>query len=344
MSDVLVIDGSQGEGGGQMLRTSLALSMITGIPVRLENIRARRSKPGLLRQHLTATRAAGAISSATMRGAQLRSTTLDFEPGPITPGTYEFAVGTAGSAGLVFQTVLPALMIASGPSSLTLSGGTHNDRAPSFDYIARAFAPQLAKLGPALSLSLLHHGFYPAGGGSFTADIVPCAQEKLQRISLLERGEQLGMRAVAVVANLPEHVARRELEELRQLLSLPQDALRAEVVEGHGPGNAAWLEVEYEHVTELFTAFGRKGRPAEMVSQDVVDEAKGYLATSAPVGEHLADQLLLPMALAGHGEIVCTAPSQHTLTQIEVIEKFLPVEFLVERREQDRSWKIVVES
>lgn len=344
MAEMMLIDGSTGEGGGQVLRTSLALSMLTGIPVTIDKIRANRSKDGLLRQHLTATRAAVEICGAEVVGDKLRSRRLEFIPGEIKAGEYAFAVGTAGSAGLVLQTVLPALMVGEQTSTLTLEGGTHNPNSPSFHFLERVFAPRLAEFGPTLSLELHQHGFYPAGGGRFRAVIDPKPRDAFEEVSILERGEQTEGTATALVANLPEHVGNRELGEVSRLMNWPHDQLEVRDVSGPGPGNVVWIELVFERLTEMFTAFGRKGRPAEQVGQDAVDEARSYLSSTAPVGEHLADQLLLPMALAGKGEIVCTAPSMHTTTQIEIIEKFLPVEFIVERLEGDRSWKIVVES
>lgn len=344
MAEMMLIDGSTGEGGGQVLRTSLALSMITGIPVTIEKIRANRGKDGLLRQHLTATRAAKEISGATVEGDELRSRKLVFTPGEVKPGEYSFAVGTAGSAGLVLQTVLPALMLGEQSSTLALEGGTHNPNSPSYHFLERVFAPRLAEFGPTLSLEIEQHGFYPAGGGRFRAVIAPKQASEFNEVSILERGEQLEGGATALVANLPEHVGNRELGEVSRLMNWPHDQLEVRSVKGPGPGNVVWIELVFERLTEMFTAFGRKGRPAEQVGQDAVDDVRSYLSTSAPVGEYLADQLLLPMALAGKGQIICTAPSMHTTTQIEIIEKFLPVEFVVERLEQDRSWKIMVES
>src|SRR5437867_958993 len=162
---MLLIDGSQGEGGGQILRTALGLSLVTGTPIRIEKIRAGRAKPGLLRQHLTAVNAATAIGAVDVEGATLGSQELTFRPGTVKPGEYRFAVGTAGSTGLVLQTVLPPLLTAPGPSTLTLEGGTHNPTAPPFDFLARAFLPLISRMGPSATARLERPGFYPAGGG-----------------------------------------------------------------------------------------------------------------------------------------------------------------------------------
>ena len=184
---MIVIDGSAGEGGGQILRSSLALSLVTGKPFRIENIRAGRTKPGLLRQHLTALAAATQIGKAKVEGAVLGSKIVSFTPRGVTPGDYHFAVGTAGSATLVLQTVLPALMLASGPSTLVLEGGTHNPSAPPFDFISKAFLPILNRMGPCIKVELERYGFYPAGGGRFRVSINPAAQ--LSPIDLLTCGE-----------------------------------------------------------------------------------------------------------------------------------------------------------
>src|SRR6185503_15943515 len=190
---MITIDGSQGEGGGQILRTSLTLSLVTGQPFRLENIRAGRQKPGLLRQHLTAVEAARTVGTAEVNGATPGSRTLEFRPGTVTPGNYRFAVGTAGSATLVLQTILPPLLTASGVSTLTLEGGTHNPYAPPFDFLARCFVPLIQRMGPRIDLEMGRPGFYPAGGGKFQARIEPV--KRLARFDLMTRGEILQQRA-----------------------------------------------------------------------------------------------------------------------------------------------------
>ena len=208
MSDWITIDGSEGEGGGQILRTALALSLVTGRPFRIDGIRAGRRKPGLMRQHLTAVQGAAQVSGARVSGGDLGSRTLSFEPSQVRGGEYRLAVGTAGSATLVLQTVLPALLLAREPSRLTLEGGTHNPYAPPFDFLARTFLPILRRMGASIDVRLEMHGFYPAGGGRFAVAIEPCAA--LGRLSLLERGATR-VTARAIVASLPETIAKREL-------------------------------------------------------------------------------------------------------------------------------------
>lgn len=207
---MIVIDGSLGEGGGQVLRTALSLSMVTGKPFRIEKIRAGREKSGLLRQHLAAVLAAKDVGQADVDGAVLSSTSLSFKPKSIQPGEYHFVVGTAGSGTLVMQTVLPALMIASAPSRLVIEGGTHNMAAPPFDFVEKCFLPQIERMGPKVQVNLERYGFYPAGGGRFTVEIEP--ERKLTPLSLGDRGETQAPIVHALVSNLNPKIALRELE------------------------------------------------------------------------------------------------------------------------------------
>ncbi len=337
---MITVDGSQGEGGGQILRTSLALSLVTGQAFRMERIRAKRQKPGLLKQHLAAVEAAKTVGCADVEGAALSSQTLEFRPGPLTPGNYRFAVGTAGSATLVLQTVLPALLTASGRSTLTLEGGTHNPMAPPFDFLARCFMPLIHRMGPSVELELRRHGFFPAGGGRFHARIEP--SKKLSRFDLLERGSIRSRRARILVSKLPEHVGQRELAVVRDELRWREDECAIEPVQYPvGPGNAVVLAIEAEHVTEVFTGFGERGRPAEEVAKSAVEAAKAWLDAGVPVDEHLADQLLIPMALAGGGSFRTTKPSLHTTTNAEVIQRFLPVP-IRHQQETELAWRVTV--
>lgn len=203
----LIIDGSQGEGGGQVLRTSLALSMVTGRPFRIEGIRAGRANPGLLRQHLTGVRAAAEISGAKVQGAELGSKQLTFEPGEVRAGDYQFSIGTAGSTTLVLQTILPALLAAKGRSTMVLEGGTHNPAAPPFDFLQRVFLPLVNRMGPRVSVELERHGFFPAGGGCFRVVVDPV--EKLQPLELLTRGEIRRRTCRVLLSNLPRTIAKR---------------------------------------------------------------------------------------------------------------------------------------
>ena len=335
---MITIDGSQGEGGGQILRTSLGLSLVTGQAVRIEKIRAKRSKPGLLRQHLTALQAAAAIGQAEITGDFLGARELTFKPNGVHSDDYHFAVGTAGSTSLVLQTVLPALMLADGPTTLTLEGGTHNPFAPPFPFLEKAFLPLVNRMGPQVEAELVRAGFYPAGGGRVVYRVTPT--EKLQPLELHERGAIHTRQATAFVVNLPEHIAERELKIVGRKLSWEADWLQTVVhrVNG-GPGNVITIEIASDNVTEVFTAFGEKGRTAETVAEEAVKQARRYLAGAAVAGEYLTDQLLLPMALAGGGTFTTSALSQHTLTNIETIKKFLDVTININET-ASRLWRV----
>jgi len=327
---MITIDGSQGEGGGQVLRSSLALALVTGRPFTIAGIRAKRAKPGLMRQHLTAVNAATEIGQATVTGATLRSTELTFEPGEVRPGEYHFAVGTAGSATLVLQTILPALVCAAGPSVLRLEGGTHNPWAPPFDFLAKSFLPLVNRMGPTVEAKLVRPGFYPAGGGEFNVTIAPVAE--LSPIELIERGETKRVTATAKVAHLPRNIAERELRIIGRKLGLTgADLVVEEVAGSRGPGNVVTIEVECEHLTEVFTGFGERQIRAETVAERATQEARRYLSKGAAVGEYLTDQLLIPLALAGGGAFRALGLSRHAQTNIEVIEKFLDVKFEIDR-------------
>lgn len=323
------IDGSIGEGGGQILRSSLSLALVTGQPCRVTAIRAGRRKPGLLRQHLTAVKAALEISDGVVDGAEPGSRELVFRPGPVRPGEYRFAVGTAGSATLVLQTILPALLLASGPSRLVLEGGTHNPLAPPFDFLTDTFLPQLARFGARVTARLDRPGFYPAGGGRFEVEIEPAP--RLQEIELLERGSDRGRVALVHLAALPQHIAQRGFERLRERLGWAESAcqLISHAAE-RGPGFALLAQVASEHVTETFSAFGERGLKTEALADQLAEQVRRYLAATAPVGEHLADQLLLPLALAGRGAFRTTGLSLHARTNLDVIAKFLPVAWKIE--------------
>ena len=331
---MITIDGSFGEGGGQILRSSLALSLCTGKPFHIEGIRAGRKRPGLMRQHLTAVEAAAEVGRADVRGTEIGSMELVFEPGEVVPGEYRFAVGTAGSATLVLQTVLPALLTGAQSSRLVLEGGTHNPSAPPYDFLARAFLPIVERLGPSIISQFHRPGFFPAGGGKFEVTIEPVA--KLKRIDLPERGKTIRKHARAVVSALPRHIAERELRVIGSKMSLDRKSLEVEeVANPRGPGNIVLIEVESECVTEVFCSFGRKGTRAEDVAREAAREALDYLSAEAPVGEHLADQLLLPMALAGAGSFRATALTEHTKTNLEVLKTFLEVEITAEQLPRD---------
>ena len=343
-AEMITIDGSQGEGGGQIVRTSIGLSAVSGKAIRIERIRAGREKPGLMRQHLTAMKAAAEICDAEMIGAELQSQTLQFQPGPVRPGSYEFRVGTAGSATLVLQTVLPALIQAEAPSEIVIEGGTHNQWAPPFDYLQRVFLPLLNRMGPAVEASLERYGFFPAGGGRIHVTIQPA--KMLTGLNLLERGEAVSKSARILISNLPLNIAEREAERLARRLNLQPNEISIDPITAHGPGNLVFAELAYENVTELATGFGRVGTSAEHVAEETVQQIREYLKSPAPVGEYLADQILLPLAMsAAQPYIVRTKRggsfrthklSRHTTTHIDLLRTLLPVQIEVTELESDR--------
>jgi RNA 3'-terminal phosphate cyclase (ATP) len=317
--------------------------MATGVPVTLERVRAGRARPGLKRQHLTCVRAAAQVCGARVEGDEVGSGRVVFEPGEVTPGEYRFEIGTAGSTALVLQSVLPALMCAPGPSVVTITGGTFNPLAPPFPFLERAFAPALAAFGPGVALEHPAAGFYPAGGGELVARVTPVPRGEMTPAAFTERGELVEVELRAAVANLPRRIAEREVAVAREALGLAERDAEIVTLDGPGPGNAVWVVVTHTRMTEVFSAIGEKRKPAERVAEEVAREVSAYLDSGAAVGEHLADQLLIPMALAGGGEMVCTTPSLHTRTQAEIIEKFIEVEFSFEELAADR-WRVVCEA
>jgi RNA 3'-terminal phosphate cyclase (ATP) len=336
--ELLTLDGRMGEGGGQVLRSALSLAVALGRPVRVEHVRGGRAKPGLLRQHLTALRAAAAISGGAIEGDELGSAEVVLRPGSVRRGSYELGVGSAGSALLVLQTVLPPLFLADGPSTLVLEGGTHNPLAPPFEFLRDAFAPLLARAGAGLALELERPGFHPAGGGRLRAVVTPATTP--QPLELLERGAERARRAEIALAHLPREIAEREWNVLaRELPGLAR--VDRELASSVGPGNCVSIHLEFEHATEVVTAFGERRVGAERVAQRAASEARRYLRASAPVGEHLADQLMLPLALLAGGRYRTFAPSPHARTNAEVVNAFLPGAVSFEERAQD-DWIVVV--
>lgn len=328
MTERIEIDGSHGEGGGQIVRSSLALSLLTGRPVTIERIRAGREKPGLQRQHLAAVDAAVAVSGGEARGAALGASSITFHPGSVCGGEYTFRVGTAGSTTLVLQTVLPALLLAPTPSRLILEGGTHNPWAPPYDFLARAYLPLINQLGPHVTLQLSEYGFYPAGGGRITIDIQPAS--RLLGLELLTRGEFRHRRVVVLLARLPAHIAEREASAIIEPLGWSPEDVEVCRVSSRGPGNVVFAEWSSGAVCEVFTGFGRIGTRAEEVGREVVAQVESYLATDVPVGPYLADQLLLPLGVAawqGHPSVFrTTSLSLHSTTHRDIVQRFLDIE------------------
>ena len=330
MTDPVVLDGREGEGGGQVLRSALALSLASGRPFVLENVRARRDRPGLLRQHLTGLRLAAEIGDAELTGAAVGSKRVAFTPRVLRPGRYHAQVGTAGSTMLVLSTVLPALLTGTEATVLDVEGGTHAKGAPCFEFVHDVLLPVLEGTGVRLELELVRHGFYPAGGGRVRLHVQPTTSPRA--IERLERGRLQSTQALAIVSQLPRHIAERKLEDVRRRLGWEEKDRRVEVVEGGaGPGNAVVLTVRHAHATNVIAAYGAVGVSAERVATKACREAQAWLAADVPVGTWLADQLLVPLALGAGGRFRTQPLSLHARTNIDVVHAFLgPVIEVVE--------------
>lgn len=331
---MIEIDGSEGEGGGQILRSSLSLSALTGQPVTIERVRARRSRPGLMRQHLTCVRAAAQVCDARVEGAELGSQRVVFRPGEVRGGTFTFSVGTAGSSVLVAQTVLPPLLFgARRPSRIRFEGGTHNPMAPTFEYFDQTFLGALRPLGVAADAALESVGFYPVGGGAWTLDVRPVSS--LEALFWLHRGP-IELSAHAFVQKLPFDIVERELAACRDALMLDAVALKPwQPPPGPGYGNAMWIRCAMRRGSALFTALGRRDRPAEQVAADALAAFRRFAAADVPVDEHLADQLLLPLALGAGGTFRTLEPTPHTRSNARVIEAFGVAQVEIEDERDD---------
>jgi RNA 3'-terminal phosphate cyclase (ATP) len=327
---MILIDGSEGEGGGQIVRNCCALSLVTGEPFRIVNIRGKRSKPGLMRQHVTAIEAACAISGSAAEGLAVGATDFVFRPGQVKPGNYAFAVGTAGSTSLVLQTILTPLALADGPSRLTLEGGTHNIQAPPFDFLVRVFLPILSRMGPRVEARLIRHGFYPRGGGRIEIEIWPAP---FRPIELFDRGDLHAVSARAVFSAVPFAIADRILASARAALpDWPHEAFAVrQLPADEGPGIILLLEAEYDAATEIVSGFGQIGVRAEELAAKAAMRMAGFLASRAFAGPCLADQLILPFALAGGGAFTTVRPTPHTLTAAAIMERFTGRRLVVER-------------
>jgi RNA 3'-terminal phosphate cyclase (ATP) len=329
---MIEIDGSAGEGGGQILRNSCAWSLLTGRPFHITNIRGKRPKPGLLRQHLTSIEAACAISGAQCEGLGMGAHEITFHPGKAKGGDYRFAVGTAGSTGLVLQAILMPLALADAPSHLVLEGGTHADHAPPFDFLDRVLFPILNRMGPQISARIIRHGFYPRGGGRIEVDITPAP---LRPLGHLERGEERGYGGRAVFGGLPFEIAKRMLTQVKQELpDWDDDALSVrQLPDDQGPGVILMIEARFDGVTELISGFGKHGVRAESLAKTAVNRLEGYRKSGTFAGPYLADQLVLPFFLAGGGSYSTVKPSQHTLSALEIAQRFTGRDYSLTQRE-----------
>jgi RNA 3'-phosphate cyclase len=336
---VIRIDGSLGEGGGQVLRTALSLAVITGKPVTLEHIRQGRKKPGLMAQHLKAVDAAAAISRASVEGAALGSTELRFEPGEIRSGRYRFEIGTAGSALLVLQTIFTPLSLASSASSIIIYGGTHVPWSPCFHYVDLLWLPMLRRIGFDALLKLDLAGFYPQGGGRISATIRPAAT--LRPLILTQRGASARVSGISAVANLPVGIAERQkrqavlrLEATRKTTGLPAAHIRTLQLPSKVKGTFLLLLAQFENTACCYTSLGELHKPAERVADQAVDALLRFMDSGGAIDQYLADQLLLPLSLVeGESQFHTCQVTSHLLTNAEIIRLFLPVEIVIQGEE-----------
>lgn len=338
------LNGSNGEGGGQILRTALSLSAITGKPFQLEQIRAGRKRPGLMRQHLTCVRATAELCGAKTSEVSIGSGSLTFSPDRIRGSHQTFSIGTAGSTTLLMQTIFPVLLQAPDASGVTLQGGTHVIKAPCFEYVAEIFLPMIRKLGARTNLHLQRAGFFPAGGGELFLEVEPSTL-----VPQKWNGSKSAQPVSAEVLNTPEipaSVADKELRKARNAFSIPSEDTWVRSITGTAcPGNALLLRSapSKEAPGTLTSAYGERGKRADQVAKEAIWEMQRYQNSPAPIDEHLADQLLLPLALAGGGSYTATALTPHFHSNTEVIEAFLPIEIHTEKLDRF-AWKVTVQS
>lgn len=328
---MLTIDGSHGEGGGQILRTALALSSIHGRPFRMVNIRANRKKPGLQPQHLMAVKAAKTVADAEVGGDATGSKEITFAPRTIHGGSFRFDIGTAGSITLVLQTVIPILLFACHDSTVTVTGGTNVPFSPSADYLAEIFAPTLAKLGCNIRIHRDRYGFYPRGGGKLRVEVF--SKGMLSPLEATARGTIRQVTGCSAVGNLPDSIAERQKKRMLEILkslSCPVEVERIRV-DAYGPGSFVFLRLEEEHGLAGFQALGAPGKPAETVAAEAANQLLEHAETGAALDPHLADQIVLYLALCRRRSIFTTsAVTKHLLTNLWVMEQFEACSYTVE--------------
>jgi RNA 3'-terminal phosphate cyclase (ATP) len=345
----IVLDGTAGEGGGQILRTALGLSAITGKPFSIVRVRDNRPKPGLRPQHREAARAVAALVDAELSGDEVGSSRLEFRPRcAVRPGTYAFDVGTAGSTPLLFQTVCWPLALAREPSAVTLKGGTHQDHAPTFHYLALVWAPAVARLGFGFGLELQAAGFYPEGGGEFTASVAPA--HAMPPLDLRHRGMVQDVEVVSMVGGLGYEIADRQaaraLRGLREA-GVHAEAERVPVPAHRSKGGHVLIVTSFERTRSGHGAVSARERSPEQTADAAVAAFRDHLSRRGAVDRHLGDQLLVPAALAAAG-LVPTPPgvvpatrytvaaiTKHLTTNADVIRRFLDVEISVLGREEE---------
>jgi RNA 3'-terminal phosphate cyclase (ATP) len=327
--NMIEIDGSIGEGGGQVLRTALSLSCITRHPLRLFNIRRGRKRPGLMPQHVTSVNAAAGISSAEVSGNEKGSSELEFIPGKIRPGEYFFDITTAGSCSLVIQTLIPPLIFADGVSRIKIRGGTHVPFSPSYDYIAEVFLQMLERLGIRVESEIKKYGFYPKGGGEAIFRIFPA--ERIRGLKLLAREELLNLHGYAGVSRLPVSIAERQKRSVMNILPYMND-LKIVEAPSAGEGTFVFLKAEYGNTLAGFTSLGKRGKPAEKVGKEAAEDFCDFHAARACLDPWLADQLLIYLSLATErSEFTASRITQHLTTNLLIIKRFLDIRYEIEK-------------
>ena len=342
---MIEIDGSYGEGGGQVLRTSLALSILTGEAVHITNVRGRRSKPGLQPQHLKAVDAAAAISRAEVQGAALHSAELTFTPGELRTGRYKFDIGTAGSTSLVLQTIFLPLSLAGSASTVLISGGTHVPNAPCYHYLELQWLPFMRRLGFDAKLIMEEAGFYPEGGGKIIATIRPAA--KISPLILEDRGEFAALSGLSAVANLDTSIADRQKRQAlgRLLRQYPTTRIKLTHLPSRFKGTLLLLQTFFQppeseiYPAGCFYGLGARSKPAERVADEAVDELELFLASNGAIDAHLADQILLPLAVAsGISRFHTARVTRHLLTNAWVIGEFTDTRIAIEGEMDEPGW------
>lgn len=347
--DTLQIDGNYGEGGGQILRSSLALSAILNRPIRINRIRARRKNSGLAPQHLTSVNAVAAITNAEVIGGVLGSDTVTFCPEKICGGNYTFDVAdirpSAGALSLVFQSIALPLSYAKVPSTVTLRGGTHVPWSPTVHYLQKIFIPIAAKFGFEASIQLNRWGWYPKGGGEAIAQVQPTANWRGQ--ALEHRGKLRAIHCISAASNLPEHIINRQHDQIQKRLTRFDSPVNVEHAKGKsiGQGTLVFLKAEFEDACAGFSALGARGKRAETVADEACQALQNFLASDAVIEPYLADQLILPMALAtGESRFTTSQVTRHLTTNIWLVQQFLPVRFEVNGAENEPGEVIKMES
>jgi RNA 3'-terminal phosphate cyclase (ATP) len=336
------IDGSYGEGGGQILRTALAFSSILKVPVIIHHIRAGRKKSGLQAQHLKGVEALAHITAAQTEGVSLGSEKVTFIPQKISPGKFRFEVGTAGSVTLLLQALLPPLCYAKGSSHLTLVGGTHVEWSPPFHYLTEILFPTLKSMGISVRADIERWGWYPQGGGVIRVDIEPGSQMK--PISLFDRGPIKRIWGISAISNLPRHVAERQkgeaLKRIEREMKMDAEITVLDDAPSIGQGSFLFLSAESEGTIAGFSSLGKKGEPAEKVAEEAVMSLKDYMASEGCIDPHLADQLIPFLALAkGNSGFTTTQITEHLLTNLWVVGLFSEVK-IFKSEEKGRGGKV----